>query len=62
MTEMTRKKPGTKPGTKLAPKTVDGQLAKAMDYLDRAVELADDEVQLFKIRRALAIFQKDISP
>ena len=43
------------------PKTVDDQLEKGVRYLDRAVELATDDVQMFKIRKTLQSFIRDIS-
>lgn len=44
------------------PRSVDTELKHAIRHFDRAVECADDEVQLFKIRRQLHRFLKDISP
>ncbi|MEP3637287.1 MAG: hypothetical protein ABJN14_08515 [Paracoccaceae bacterium] len=46
---------------KRPPRSVDSELEHAVRHFDRAVECADDEVQLFKIRRQLYIFLKEIS-
>ena len=47
---------------KKPPRSVDTELEHATRHFDRAVECADDEVQLFKIRRRLHQFLKEISP
>ncbi|MEM6941194.1 MAG: hypothetical protein AAF943_17215 [Pseudomonadota bacterium] len=47
---------------KKPPRSVDAELKHAIRHFDRAVEVADDEVQLFKIRRQLHLFLKEISP
>jgi len=47
---------------KKPPRSVDSELEHATRHFDRAVECADDEVQLFKIRRRLHQFLKEISP
>lgn len=43
-------------------RSVDSELEHAIRHFDRAVECADDEVQLFKIRLTLTQFLKEISP
>jgi len=44
------------------PKTLDQELDRAVKHFDTAVELATDEVQLFKIRSTFFRLLKEVSP